>query len=145
MAGFTDTTEQAILDGLFNDPAWTPPSTLYLALSSTTPTEAGANFTEPSGGSYARVSTTAADWSAASGSAPAVKTNTATKTFPTASANWASGSNLTHFGIYDASTAGNLLVWGALGTAKPVLSGDTASWGASSLLIKLGDPSDSFA
>lgn len=144
MAGFTDATEQAILDGLFNDPAWTPPATLYLALSSTTPTEAGGNFTEPSGGSYARVSTVAADWSAASGTAPAVKTNTATKTFPTASASWVSGSNLTHFGIYDASTAGNLLCWGALGTAKPVLSGDTASFAASALVIKLGDPSDSY-
>lgn len=144
MAGFTDTTEQGILDGLFNDPAWAPPTTLYLALSSTTPTEAGGNFTEPSGGAYARVSTVAADWSAASGTAPAVKTNTATKTFPTASASWASGSNLTHFGIYDASTAGNLLCWGALGTAKPVLNGDTASFAASALVIKLGDPGDSY-
>lgn len=144
MAGFTDATEQAILDGLFNDPAWTPPATLYLALSSTTPTEAGGNFTEPSGGAYARVSTTAADWSAASGTAPAQKTNTATKTFPTASANWVSGSNLTHFGIYDASNAGNLLCWGALTTAKPVLSGDTASFAASALVIKLGDPGDTY-
>jgi hypothetical protein len=144
MAGFTDATEQAILDGLFNDPAWAPPTTLYLALSSTTPTEAGGNFTEPSGGAYARVSTVAADWSAASGTAPASKTNTATKTFPTATANWASGSNLTHFGIYDASTAGNLLCWGALGTAKPVLNGDTASFAASALVIKLGDPADSY-
>lgn len=144
MAGFTDATEQAILDALFTDPAWTPPTTLYLALSSTTPTEAGGNFTEPSGGSYARVSTVAADWSAASGTAPAVKTNTATKTFPTASASWVSGANLTHFGIYDASTVGNLLCWGALGTAKPVLSGDTASFAASALVIKLGDSTDSF-
>jgi len=144
MAGFTDATEQAILDGLFNDPAWTPAATLYLALSSTTPTEAGGNFTEPSGGAYARVSTVAADWSAATGTAPATKTNTAVKTFPTASANWVSGSNLTHFGIYDASSAGNLLCWGALTTAKPVLSGDTASFAASALVIKLGDPSDSY-
>jgi hypothetical protein len=144
MAGFTDATEQAILDGLFNDPAWAPPTTLYLALSSTTPTEAGGNFTEPSGGAYARVSTVAADWSAATGTAPASKTNTATKTFPTATANWASGSNLTHFGIFDASTAGNLVCWGLLGTAKPVLNGDTASFAASALVIKLGDPSDTY-
>jgi len=82
MAGFTDAYERAILDHVFTDPAWTPPVTLYIGLSSTTPTEAGANFTEPSTGSYARVSTTASDWSAASGTAPAVKTTTATKTFP---------------------------------------------------------------
>jgi hypothetical protein len=144
MAGFTDATEQAILNGLFTDPAWTPPATLYLGVSSTTPTEAGGNFTEPSTGSYARVSTAAADWSAASGSAPAVKTNTAVKTFPTATGDWVSGANLTHFGIFDASTAGNLLCWGALGTAKPVLNGDTASFAASALVVKLGDPADSY-
>lgn len=144
MAGFVDTVEQAILDHFLTDPAYTPPATMYIALSTTTPTEAGGNFTEPSGGSYARVSTAAADWGAASGTAPATKSNTATKTFPTASATWSSGSNMTHFGLFDASSAGNLLLWGALGTAKPVLSGDTASFGAGALVIKLGDPSDSY-
>ncbi len=144
MAGFTDTVEQALLDHFFTDPAYTPPATMYLALSSTTPTEAGANFTEPSGGAYARVSTTAADWSAASGTAPATKTNTAVKTFPTATADWVAGANLTYFGIYDASTAGNLLCFGALTVAKPILSGDTASFAAGALVIKLGDPGDTY-
>lgn len=144
MAGFTDATERAILDHVLSDPPYTPPSTLYIGLSSTTPTEAGANFTEPSGGSYARVSTGAADWSAASGTAPAVKTTTATKTFPTATADWSSGANLTHFGLFDASSAGDLIAWGALTTAKPVLSGDTASFAAGALTLKLGDPSDTY-
>ena len=144
MAGFTDAFERAILDHVLTDPAWTPASTLYIGLSSTTPTEAGGNFTEPSTGSYARVSTTASDWSAASGTAPAVKTTTATKTFPAATADWASGSNLTHFGLFDASSAGNLIAWGALTTAKPVLNGDTASFAAGALTLKLGDPSDTY-
>ncbi|HEX5522781.1 MAG TPA: hypothetical protein VFX53_05005, partial [Pedococcus sp.] len=78
MAGFVDTVERALLDHFLTDPAYTPPATMYLALSSTTPTEAAGNFTEPSGGSYARVSPTATAWSAASGTAPAVKTTTAT-------------------------------------------------------------------
>jgi hypothetical protein len=144
MAGFVDTVEQALLDHFLTDPAYTPPATMYIGLSSTTPTEAAGNFTEPSGGSYARVSTAAADWSAATGTAPATKSNTATKTFTTASATWSSGSNMTHFGLFDASSAGNLLVWGALGTAKPVLSGDTASFGAGALVLKLGDPADTY-
>lgn len=144
MAGFVDTVEQALLNHFLTDPAYTPPATMYLALSTTTPTEAAGNFTEPSTGSYARVSTTATDWSAASGTAPAVKTNTATKTFPTATGDWSSGANMTHFGLYDASTSGNLLAWGALGTAKPVLNGDTASFAASALVLKLGDPADSY-
>jgi hypothetical protein len=144
MAGAVDTEEQAILNGIIQDPASAGYATLYIALSSTTPTEAGGNFTEPSGGAYARVSTTAADWGAASGTAPAVKSNTAVKTFPVASADWVAGANLTHFGLFDASTAGNLKWWGALTTAKPVLNGDTASFAAGALVLKLGDPTDTY-
>jgi hypothetical protein len=143
-AGFVDTVERSLLDHFLTDPTYTPPTTMYLALSSTTPTEAAGNFTEPSGGSYARVSTVAADWSAAANTAPADKTNTAVKTFPAATADWSSGANQTHFGMYDASTAGNLLCWGALTTAKAILNGDTASFAASSLVLKLGDPGDTY-
>lgn len=144
MPGFTDAVEQDILNGLLQDPSWAGYATLYVALSSTTPTEAGGNFTEPSGGSYARVSTAAADWNAASGTAPATKDNSATITFPTATADWVAGADLTHFGLYDASTAGNLVTWGPLGTAKPVLDGDTPSFGAGALVLKQGDPGDTF-
>ena len=144
MAGFVDAVEQAILDGFFTDPAWTPPATMYIALSSTTPTDAGGNVTEPSSGSYARVSTVAADWAAASGTAPATKANSATKTFPTATGDWLSGANLTHWVLYDASTSGNPQFWGTITTPKPVLNGDTPSFPAGTLVTKLGDPGDSY-
>lgn len=144
MAGAVDTEEQAILNGILQDPSYAGYATLYIALSTTTPTEAGGNFTEPSTGSYARVATTGADWSAASGTAPAVKTNTATKTFTTATADWSSGANMTHFGLYDALTVGNLKWWGVLTVAKPVLNGDTASFGAGALILKFGDPGDTY-
>lgn len=148
MAGFTDATERGLLDYFV---ATYGATTKYIGLSSTTPTEAGGNFTEPSSGSYARVSTTAADWSAASGTAPAVKTTTAVKTWPTATADWVSGADLTYVGLFDASTAGNLLAFGLLvvpGTAtpapKPVLNGDTASLAAGAIRLLLGDPADTF-
>lgn len=144
MAGLTDTFEQKVLDHVFTDPTWTPPTTLYLGLSSTTPTEAGGNVTEPSGGAYARVATTAADWSAASGTAPAQKTNTATFTFPTATADWVAAANLTHFTLHDASTAGNVVAWGALTTPKPVLNGDTPSFAAGQITFQMGDPGDTY-
>lgn len=144
MAGFVDTVEQALLNHFLTDAAYTPPATMYIALSSTTPTEAAGNFTEPSTGSYARVSTAAADWAAATGTAPATKATSTAKTFPTATADWVAGANLTHFGLFDASTAGNLLAWGALTTAKPVLNGDTASFASGALVLKLGDPADSY-
>lgn len=144
MAGFTDYLELKLLDHIFTDATYTPPTTLYIGLSSTTPTDAGGNITEPSGGGYARVATTAADWAAATGTAPATKSNTATKTFPTATADWLAGVNLTNFVIFDASTAGNALTSGVLGTAKPVLNGDTPSFAAAALVIKLGDPGDTY-
>lgn len=140
---FVDTLEQDLLNHVFTDPAYTPPATWYIGLSSTTPTRSGSNFTEPSGGSYARVSTTAADWGAASGSNPAVKSNTAAKTFPTATADWVSAANLTWFGLFDASSGGNLKVAGTLTTAKPVLNGDTPSYAIGALVIKAGANGDS--
>jgi hypothetical protein len=145
MAGFVDSVEQALLDHFLTDPAYTPPATMHLGLSTTTPTDAGGNFSEPSGGSYARVSTAAADWGAATGTAPATKSNTAAKTFPQATADWSAGANMTHFGLFDAASAGNLLCWGLLGTAKPVLNGDTPSFAAAALVLKLGDPDDTYA
>ena len=146
-AGLTDTFEQAVLNHMFADPPWTNAGPWYIGLSSTTPTEAGTNLTEPSTGSYARVSTSAGDWAAASGTAPATKTNTATFTFPTATADWASAANLTHFTLHDHITntaAANFIAWGALTVAKPVLNGDTASFAASAITFQLGDPGDTY-
>lgn len=141
MAGLTDLYEQKVLDHIFTDPAWTPATTLYIALSTTTPTEAAGNFTEPSGNAYARVSTVAADWNAASGTAPAIKDNGAVKTFPAATGSWGT---VTHFGIFDASTAGVLYLWGALTTSKAIGSGDTASFAAGALIVQCGDPGDTY-
>jgi hypothetical protein len=143
MPGFTDTIEQALLDHFLTDPAYTPPATMYIALSSTTPTEAGGNFTEPSTGAYARVATTAADWAAATGTAPAIKATNVVKTFPTATADWSGGANMTYFGLYSASAGGTLLAFGILTVAKPVLNGDTPNFPSGSLQLKMGDPGDS--
>jgi hypothetical protein len=145
MSGFDDATERAILNHVFTDPAWTPAATLYLGLSSTTPTDAGTNFTEPASGSYARVSTTATDWAAASGTAPATKANSAVKIFPTATGDWLSGVNLTYFGLFEALSGGTPIVFGLLVTPKAVLSGDTAQFGAGALIIRLGDPGDTYS
>lgn len=144
-AGFTDATEVALLDHVFGKSTYTPPSNWFLALSTTTPTEAGGNFTEPSSGAYARVSTAPADWAAASGTAPAVTSNGNAIAFTTASGTWSSGSNMTHWGLFIASSAGTVRIWGALDTPRPVLSGDTPTAGVGLLRVMLGDPGDSYA
>jgi hypothetical protein len=107
---------------------------VYVGLSSTTPTTAGANITEPSTGGYARVATSGATWNAASAGST---TNASAITFPAATADYLAQANLTYGVLYDASTAGNVLGYGALTVAKNVLNGDTASIAAGTLTITL--------
>lgn len=142
MAGFSDYTELALLNHLFGDPAFTAPTNVFVALSTTAPADDGTNVTEPAAGAYARVSTAAADWDAATGTAPVSKSNGSVITFPAATASWGT---ITHFALYDASTGGNMLASGALTTSKLVDNGDTASFAAGALTLELGDPGDVYS
>ncbi len=93
------------------------------------------NFTrvvaEPSGGSYARVATAGADWNVASGGAIA---NANDITFPEATDSWGT---ITHFALFDAASAGNMLAHGALSVSKSISSGDTAKFAAGDLDVTL--------
>jgi hypothetical protein len=113
MTGFTDRVAQGILAHIVGKtPLFTLP-TAYVALFTAVGTDAGTGFTEPVGGGYARVSTVAGDWNAASGSAPSQISNANPINFPTATANWGS---IIGFGLYDASSGGNLLAWDFFGS-----------------------------
>ena len=118
MAGKSDFLENELLDHVLKNLAYTAPATVYLAMYSVTPSDAGGG-TEVSGGAYARQSI-AFDVAAAGATQ-----NTSLITFPQATADWAAGANLVAFGLFDALTVGNLLYWGALTVPKPVLNGDT--------------------
>lgn len=138
MSGYFDSAEAAILDKTFDGSIWT--GTMAIGLSSTTPAEGGTNITEPSGGSYARATTVNGDWAAAVAGAPTTKANGTAIAFATATADWVSAANLTHWVLYINNVA---RFFGALTTPKPVLSGDTPSFPIGSLVLKLGDPGDS--
>lgn len=116
MAGISDYLENKILDHMLRNQAFTPPTTVYLALFTSDPGD-DASGTEVSGGSYAREAITFG--SAASGGQIS---NTADITFTTATASWGT---VTHVGIFDAATVGNLLWHGALSASKTVGDGDT--------------------
>ena len=89
------------------------PSAYYIGLSTTTPTVAGGNVTEPSSGAaYARVELTSL-----SQPSNGVVTNSSNVDFPESTASWGT---VTHFVVYDAATSGNLLMFGALTTARTV-------------------------
>jgi hypothetical protein len=125
--------ENSVLDHVVGKTPYTSP-TVYIGLSSTTPAEDGTNVTEPSTGSYARVSTAAGDWNAAASGATS---NANAVTFVQATADWVAGADLTYLVAYDALTVGNELFYGLLTVAKPVLNGDTASFPAGDIDITL--------
>lgn len=80
----------------------------YVGLSSTTPSDAGGNITEPSGGGYARASTAGKWGTVASGQ---VSNNADIDLASTGT--W--GARLTHFVLFDAATTGNALRYDWLG------------------------------
>jgi len=115
MPEFTDYLENKIIDHMLRNQAYTPPSTVYLALFTTATSDAGGG-TEVSGGSYARQAVTL---SAASGGA---SSNSADITFPQATADWGT---ITHVALMDALTGGNMLMHTPLDASKTVNNGDT--------------------
>lgn len=136
MAGsFSDFLEAELLDHVFGDSAYTAPGTLYIALFTAAPSDSGGG-TEVTGGSYARVAVTnnTTNWPNATGTSPTSKANGTVITFPTATANWGT---VVAFGIFDASSGGNLIAWADLTTNKTINSSDTASFGVGSLTITL--------
>ena len=124
MAGSkSDFLENELLDHVLGNAAWSAPATVYIALYTAAPSDSGGG-TEVTGGSYARkaVTNNATNWPAASGGA---KANGTTITFVTATANWGT---VVAFGIFDASSGGNLLYWADLTASKTVDNGDTAEF-----------------
>lgn len=128
MAGLSDYLELELLDHILGVGSYTAP-TPYCALFTAAPSDAGGG-TEVSGGSYARVDVSSSFSAAASGASA----NTTTITFPTATSAWGT---VTHMGIYDASTDGNLLLWGPLISEKVVDNGDIFSFVTGTLEITL--------
>lgn len=131
MSAMTDYLENKIIDWLLRATSYTPPATLYVGLLTAAPSDSAAG-TEVSGGSYARVAVTSATtaWNNTQGNTTGASTggdgtseNAAAITFPAPTANWGT---VTHFGIYDAASGGNLLIWAALTTSKTINNGDAA-------------------
>ena len=116
MAEMSNYLENALINATLRNTSYTSPTTVYVGLFTTDPTDAGTG-TEVSGGSYAR---TAVSFATASGTSGNVL-NDADVTFPTATASWGV---VGWIGINDAATSGNLLYHTALDTSKTIDSGD---------------------
>lgn len=115
MASLTDYAELELLDHVFNNGAYVPPTTIYMALLTADPTETGSLLNEvPLVNGYTR---TAISFSAA---ASRVITQNGQVTFPQCSGGgWGT---ITHFGLMDASAGGNMLAYGVF--PDPIITYD---------------------
>jgi|TARA_E500000331_G_C17195048_1_gene686652 hypothetical protein len=125
MSAMSDYLENEILDHILGTGAYTMPSTVYIGLSTGSFNDNNSG-TELSGNGYAR-QTIAFD-AAVSGTAD----NTAAVQFAAATSSWGT---VTHFGLFDASTSGNLLIHGAFSTGKLIDTGDILKINAGDLDI----------
>ena len=127
MAEMSNFLENALINATLRNTTYTSVATIYVALYTTDPTDADAG-TEVTGGSYARTSVTFA--------APSngVSLSSADVTFPTCTAGWGT---VTHIGLRDASTAGNLLYHTPLDTSKTIDTGDIFKISTGNLSVTL--------
>lgn len=145
MAAMSDYLENKLIDYILRGQAFTPPATVYFALYTAAPTDAGGG-TEVSTGGYGRASlaSSLANWAGTQGALSTVASsgsggttsNNGTVTFAPPSAPWGT---VTHFGIFDALSGGNLLFWGALSASKYIATGDAVTIQASQLQLQIDD------
>ena len=107
--------ENKVIDHFLGTSSTSAPSNVYMGLFTSNPTDANSG-TEVSGNGYSRQVITFN--AASSGSA----TNSSAETFTASGGNFGT---ITHFGIFDASTSGNLLYHGALTDDKVIEDGDS--------------------
>ena len=154
MAHMSDFLENKVIDWLLRAQAigitgataaaGTGPANVYIGLFTANPSDTGGG-TEVAGGSYARQTVvsaltawagtqSAASTVASSGTIGTTSNNNAI-TFAAPTAAWGT---VTGIGIYDATSAGNLLFWAPLTTSKTINNGDAApSFAAASLTIQI--------
>ena len=142
----SDYLENKLVDHVFRGQTFTAPATLYVALFTAASACDAGTVTEvsTSGTGYARASVTSslANWAGtqsagsttASSGTGGVTSNNATISI--GSATTTAWGTVTHFGIYDASTAGNLLICQALTTPKTINMSDALpSFSAGALTV----------
>jgi hypothetical protein len=127
MAEMSNYLEDALINATLRNTAYTSPAVVYLGLYTSDPTDADTG-TEVSGNAYARQAIT---FGAPSNG---VTSNTAAIEFPQATGSWGT---ITHIGIEDALTGGNLLYHTPLDASKTIATGDVFRVAIGSLSVTL--------
>lgn len=127
MAEMSNYLENALINATLRNTSYTSPTTVYVGLYTSDPTDANTG-TEVSGGSYARTSVT---FGAPSNGA---SLNSSAVEFPQATGSWGT---VGWIGILDAATSGNLLYHTALDVSKTIDTGDIFKIAIGSLSVTL--------
>ena len=114
---FTNFLETGILDHVFAGAAYTAPGTHFLALFTAISDGEAGSVTEvsTSGTAYGRVAVAFSTSGATTSNSGAVEYATATG---------GGFGTVTHVGVYDASTSGNLMCYATLSSSKAIAAGD---------------------
>jgi hypothetical protein len=129
MAALSDYAEKLLLDFLMTTGSATRPTSWYVALYTAAPSDSGGG-TEVSGSGYSRQTVTFAAASSPAGTTD----NTGAVSFTASGGSWGT---ITHMGIFDAATSGNLLWHGALTASKTVGDGDTLEFAVGNIDLTL--------
>lgn len=135
MAHLSDHLENTLINGILRGQNYVAPSTVYLALFTSDPTDAGTG-TELSDSNYQRQDAAKGDAVATGWVAPADGTTSNAKLlqFPPI----ADGSvTITHYATFDAATGGNMLFHAPLTTAKNMEIGDVLSFDTGAVTVTL--------
>lgn len=127
MAELSNYLENKLLDHVLRSTNFTSPTTVYVGLYTSDPGDDNSG-TECTGGAYARQIlsvTTAAD---------GIVTSSADVTFPQATNSWGT---ISHIGLLDAVTSGNLLMHTPLTTSRTIEAGDVIKIATGSLTASL--------
>ena len=130
MSEASDYVENQILNCYLNQTNITAPTAIYVGLHTADPTDAGTG-TEVSGNGYARVAITD-KFGTASGTGGSLSSNADITGFTASGGNWGT---VSHIGIYDASTSGNLLFHTALDSSATVNDGDSFQISSGNLTV----------
>ena len=117
MAALSDYAENLLMNWMMTTDSVTRPTAWYVALYTAAPSDSGGG-TEVSGNGYSRQALTVGTASGTGGTT----SNTGNITFTAAGGDWGT---ITHIGIHDASSGGNLLWHGAMSASKTIADGDT--------------------
>jgi hypothetical protein len=144
IANMSNFLENKVIDFVFRGQAFTPAESLYLALCTSTPTDAstGNTIAEVTGGDYTRkqITSDTTSWLSTQGNTASTSTGTSGTTSNANSVSWTNvtwSATITAVALVDAASGGNVYFWGPLLSSKTVSSGDSVTFNAGNLSIQI--------